>query len=879
MKKAFLFLSIFLTATFINAQESGLTKPIYEDIIHEKYSGTHPHSEIIEPFDWGDVIPDINESENHPNGFDGLPVNCYEKNAPSNCYDQEDKIVNDISKTANDKKTPIVYISVELKTSSSSSTSSYDISFPSVDQSSSSASPILITPPPAAISTVKFIFKEGSKIAKTAPYKALCLLQEKKYSVDGKKLEDIYPSEEARNKAITKDGFELSDNNPQICSNTKETFKIQKNTSTGLKEVSIDISGYKDGGLFTLVGKTKKPGTKVYIWTNILKIRIIPYTPIVKEFVFFEFDGSDKDRKEWDPLEKEPENSITEKSVLNYFNKVYKQAAAKARITIGKDETGNDITIDENTDINKIDMSKKFKINSIDLIEVNMTENILSPDRDRMVNAAIEYFAKYGDPTNQKSKYFHIVFAINKEKKTWKLENCIDKSTHKIDLTSCNGFNPESEPDYVEYYITEENCLDKEESTSAESLEEINSSKKKVKIQKKDNHYYAIKDGEAQTFKGCENLHTDNGYPILLGKDAKAGGISRIWDKELLTQVANKINSHGTEESIALTEDQIEYKKHLPYGSFIFVKRSTGERGQYTVAHELGHSFGLTDVAVNHSEKTKTELSSQNAILVTRTVKKPPLSGTTETNLMTVMDISGPKIRYRDTPIACTMGKQVRLNYKFKQVKFKRICKDKEDPDCKENYTTFERCTEKSAKDPDCQQSDFTTIEPCTNKKEADCKEETFTTYIQVKAQAKDRHENQWECFRNCYREQLISNNRYKWWWSNTSDLGTDKGGKNECYIEEDLIEDIMVNSKNPLKEIIDEYNPPLFVLKNYYPLKEIKKFFSVDEIVQALYTPKELEKAGYLLEKFVHLYPKETLMAFYKKEELEPYDYLWEKD
>lgn len=831
MKKTFLFLSIFLTSTFINAQESGETGAIekYADIIHEKYSGTHPNSEEIESFDWDDVIPDVTESKTHPNGFDGLPKDCYSSNPPANCYNQDDKIVKEDEKTLDEKKIPIIYISIELG------------------------------------KTAKFLFEEGNTTKKLPPYEDLCLLQEKKYSPTKNKLEKLYASKDVRDNNITKDGIDLSDKTEKTCKNIKK-LPIDIINDSGTKEISIKVDKFEDGGLFTLLGKINVRKSKKKTkdtWMDILKIRIIPYEPEIKEFVFVEFDGSDKDRKEWDPLEKEPKNSITEKSVLNYFNKVYKQAAAKARITIGKDETGKDITIDENTNINEIDMSKKFKINNIDLVEVYMTENFLSPDRNLMVNEAIEYFAKYGDPKNKKSKYFHIVFAINKEKKTWKLENCIDKETHKIDLTSCNGFNPESEPDYVEYYITEENCFDKEESTSTESLEEINVSKKTVKIQKKGKHYYAIKDGEAQTFKGCENLHTDNGYPILLGNDAKAGGVSRHWDIQLLSEVARR------KGSTKLTNNDVEYKEHLPYGSFIFVKRSTGERGQYTVAHELGHSFGLTDVAVNHSEKTKTQLSAKEAALVTRTGKKPPLSGTTETNLMTVMDISGPKIRYRDTPIACTMGKQVRLHIKFKYVKYN---------------SKLERC--KDEKTSDCKDDTFTTLERCKDEKASDCQENTFTTYVQVKTQAKDTHENQWECFRNCYREQLISSNRYKWWWANVPnipDLGKTKGGKNECYINEDSIEDIdfkkIVDSKISLKEIIDEYNPPLLVLKIYYPLKELKKFFSIEELVQALYTPKELEKAGCSLPDFVHLYSKEVLMKYYKEEELKPYDYLWEED
>ena len=442
MKKIFIFLSILFISTYAQEGTSGETSPIeseeYFDLEHNPYLGN------IEDLFWDGIIPDISESENHPNGFDNLPINCYKEKAPSSCYDQEDKIIKDMSKTADDKKTPIIYISIELKTSSSS-TSSYDISFPSADQSSSSASSILITPTSAAISTVKFNFKEGSTIAKIPAYKALCLIQEKKYSVDGKTLENIYTSKNARDNAIPKDGFELSDNNPKICSNNKESFKIQKNTSTGLKEVSIGISDYKDGGLFSLVGKIKRG--KRDIWANILKIRIIPYNPQIKEFVVIELNGGSEDRKQWDPLTKDPDHSITAKSVLEIFNNVYKQAAVKASITIGrdKDKDGKDIgdlVIDENKAITNDMDEKKFKVDGIDLVEVNMTNNYLSKDEEKIKKAAIEYFAKYGNPQNNKSKYFHIVFAINKQRKTWDIKDCHEKESDRIDLTFCNGFIP-----------------------------------------------------------------------------------------------------------------------------------------------------------------------------------------------------------------------------------------------------------------------------------------------------------------------------------------------------------------------------------------------------------------------------------------------------
>lgn len=769
MKKAFLFLSIFLTATFINAQESGETGAVesedYKDLEYSNYTG------IIQPFDWDDITPDFQESEDHPNGFDGLPIRCYGKVPPQSCFDPSDN------------KTPIIYISI------------------------------------AKGKTARFTFKDGDdveKLSKLSPFDELRLFREKEFTIT-EGLVNTYSSLSKRNELIKTKGIDFSDGSK------KHVFPVEVKTNdiTGRKELYFTISQKEHEGIYTLVGKRKASGTDETkaTWTNILKLHILPYDKKTKEFVYVQLDGGEKDRKEWDPLKEDPDNSITEEKALNYFNKVYRQAAINAKITIGRDKN-KDITIDEETtpsDIQKL-KDKKFKINNLDLIQVDMTNKNQSGHKYIMISEAFDYLASFGDFQNKNSKYYHIVFAINKQRKTWSLNKCLDKkSDNRIDLTNCNGFRPENEPSKTTYFIERPN----EECKNIEG-QEPQIIPVTIKKGTKDNNYYIFDDKDSK-FKACDILYTDNGFPIIPEEDNLAG-VSIPLQKNHLEIVKKRIKSNILEDenlkddektrkieqidAISITDDFANFKNYLPYGSIMFVTRAKGEEGLYTLAHELGHSFGLSDVAGAYDYTNENE---DNYIY-----------GTTERNVMTWTSPSGSKIRYRDTPIACTMGQNIILKYKIDEKG--NICKN------------GSKCKAKTE-----------------NAKGVENKLFGYG-------------ENQWECMRNCFTNFFdVSKNRENYW-----------KNAGECSSETKTI-DVDKEIKNKkLKQIIEEDFLPLKILKAYYTIRQLKNYLTIKQLAP-FYTPKELKNAGFSIREIVDEYELETLTKFFKFNELK--EFFEEKD
>ena len=735
MKKAFLFLSIFLTATFINAQESGETGAVdseYDNLNYNPYTGK------ILPFDWGETIPDIEESDNHPNGFDGLQKNCYGEKPPENCYDPSEQ-----------KKIPIFYISIETG------------------------------------KTARFIFNEGdgskdgvgTLLKKISPYSDLRLLREKKAwinpSAQKRELVNIYKTETERNQAILDYGIDFSVGNK----NSLIPIKIEQIDGSLKKELFFSIKSEDDEGVYTLIGKSTK--SKRATWTDLLKIHIKPYKPLSKEFIYIELDGGDKDRKEWDPLTKDPENSITLAKTLTSFNNVYKQAAVNAKITVGREISDNkDIVIDKSTTIDKKMEEKinqnKFGISSL-LIEVDMSKPEESEDNlDVLFTYAKELFAKYGDLRDKKSKYRHIVFAINKERKSWPLEQCITKDK-VINLTLCNNFYPELEPSNTKYYITRpsEDCR----KTDREPIKIPVT----IKKGKKDRFYYAIDShNELMKLKSCDILHTDNGLPIIPGYTN--AGLSFPWTKEDFEE-AQEIAGPGKE--FPISDNFMLYDDYLPYGSIIIATRNKTDNGLYTIAHELGHSFGLTDI-----------VQDSNEVIKKRESEHTNTYGTTERNLMTWINPSGSKIRYRDNHIACTNGKDIILTLYLNKTNGK-MCKTKDE------------------------------------KNEKKCLKILDTLNIESQVIEKTMHENQWECFRDCYKKDFSSVARAKFWLSDKEILSNKWGENisNECQASEESYNFRDLKEKNTLKKIKQKYNPPIYILQAYYTLKELKKEYTIDEL------------------------------------------------
>ena len=237
------------------------------------------------------------------------------------------------------------------------------------------------------------------------------------------------------------------------------------------------------------------------------------------------------------------------------------------------------------------------------------------------------------------------------------------------------------------------------------------------------------------------------------------------------------------------------------------VPRSQSNEEPYTVVHELGHSFGLTDVAVDRNEYT-IQLVSNNVVEY----------GTTERNIMTWTSPSGPKIRYRDTPIACTGGEK--------------------------KYTYILDLNSKTGKS--CSKGEY-------------CKTYTqeITSEIKVSPYEINNNENQWECIRNCYQEDLISASRVKYWLKGFSSINnkdlkipklpTEYNDPNECtvgptneYVDlSDLKRKYLLKKGHPekitLEQIKDYYNPPIQFMQAYFPSKELEKLYSKKELQECI--------------------------------------------
>ena len=438
----------------------------------------------------------------------------------------------------------------------------------------------------------------------------------------------------------------------------------------------IDVKTLSDGGMFTLCGAIEKKvkgkvvkdkeGNTIYTCSkDVLKIQVIPYDKKIKEFIYVQLDGekstteSDIYSDGWNPLKEDPENSFTEEKVVQNFNKVFKQALVEA------------------SSVTKGTKNEPFKVE--DLISIDMT----NPNDfwyKLLKEKAYQFRHLIEQKDDKSSAHWRVVFAINKERKKWTLKYCKKNkkdSDKNIDLRFCNGFNPEQEPSYTKYYIYSPN-------EECEKISKIKQKKTLVTIRKKTviedgiemNHYYLF--GEKNNninYSSCNILYTDNGYPVVPNEDGVTGGAAAI--------------TYFNPEKLI--------EKNLPYESTVFAPRGKGESRQHTIVHEIAHSLGYTDIAktgIKIEKETKKGVDFENEY------------ATSETNLMTWQDPTGKKIRYRETPIACSGG--VKIKY--------IIAPGKE-------YTII--------------------------------KEQAFT----------GKGEKQWECIRDCYTEDFAKHpNRKKYW-------------------------------------------------------------------------------------------------------------------
>jgi hypothetical protein len=349
-------------------------------------------------------------------------------------------------------------------------------------------------------------------------------------------------------------------------------------------------------------------------WVNLDKrIEVLAYEAKYKSFIYVQLDGDG-----WNA--DSDEDSFTKTKVDYYFNDVFGQALVYANST---EEPASKYDLDY-------------------LIEVDM----LHPSDDvfdkmvakagSVMNNAPNLFSADGK-VNVDSPYLHIVFAINKERKIWKLENCID-DYGDIDLKSCSGFDPESESKMATYHMVSLDGCSDGVGTSPIDVE--------IRVQPiigeggaVHERFYAVKGGKKIDFAPCDILYTDEGYPLVPSISGVLTGTAAV--------------------SVGPDKLSLYFENYLPYGSIVVTPRRRGLTAQYTLMHELGHSFGFTDVKssdlIEPGEKVEVLFSDGRSLYGYDKVYTNTYASS-ETNVMAWQQPSGRRIRYRNTPIVCTAG-------------------------------------------------------------------------------------------------------------------------------------------------------------------------------------------------------------------------------
>ena len=178
-------------------------------------------------------------------------------------------------------------------------------------------------------------------------------------------------------------------------------------------------------------------------------------------------------------------------------------------------------------------------------------------------------------------------------------------------LNNCLRLDPEKEPEGIKYQRY--GC---------------SSSNEDVSIVKKNTGYHLLDSkGKEVTPSDCKGiLFTENGFPVYPGNPTAAAGAFPL------------LVIHDNDGNV-----------YNQLAGVVIIPKNIGSSSQYTLVHELAHTYGLTDVIKTDLYKinqtnTKTGETYQNDY------------ASTETNLMTWQQPTGKKIRFREIPIACSNG-------------------------------------------------------------------------------------------------------------------------------------------------------------------------------------------------------------------------------
>ena len=744
MKKLFITLSFFFITAYANNSMSGYTESIVESAINKpQLLGWNPFSDPVydlphNPYTgeiltlkWSTEIPKFDKDDNHLYGFDQVPDECYKNEfSLAFCYN-EIKDICDLDSPSEDcinlikkcQQNEHCYEPIQKKCYSD------DAPIECNDLLKDSETPI-----------VYISLKKGEDLSfkynlSGDAYDNYCLIRQD------------YVKDAKGNYIMEKKGNDIKKNIAYM-----KPFTSKEGIHT------IEKKYLQTEGIFKVYPKNGKVCAKPKKDDVIFSIKAIPYEDAEKNIVYIEINGDKKDS--WNTTK----GGFSLSEVEDYFNnKVYNQAVVKGNF-FNDPETYKyqTMTITDDPSVT-IPQTKTLEVDH--LIEINMT-NPSNKEIDNIRRNAFEALRKKAYLDKNKiwdlhSKYWHIVYAINKVRKYWEIKNCFNGSEDdKYDLSNCPDFDPENDDPNATYYLY---LRDKNE-CQASTVKIDKNKAKQITIKtrpKKDNngnnyikrHFYV---NDKEELSNCHVLFTDDAYPIIPGKDGVTGvggraqAIHYPFDDDYYKYI---------HENTYTTDNFPYYKNHLPYGGIVFAPRGVGESHLSNMMHELGHSFGLTDVAkssifrrkdiliINDNKTHFDDINDNKAIYNNE-------YASTETNLMSWQGI-GNRLKHRSTPIACPGGTAV-----------------------------------------------------YDGKKEP----KKFKFYLELKLSGFG--ENQWDCIHDCYKDNFDTKNREKYW----KEIGEcDPEGKDKNIIipEDDTNQDVLNPYIEEQIKIIKDIDPNEIIISN----------------------------------------------------------------
>ena len=352
---------------------------------------------------------------------------------------------------------------------------------------------------------------------------------------------------------------------------------ILKNDLTGAEySVTNGINTIASDGDYTLYGKADATSTPVSLNKH---LKVISYKPKIKDIYFIPLNYG------YDPTK--DTYAFYTKRLKDSFDEIYRQAVISANV-IERDPSFYDKGNPE------IDLSKIIQVNMFDrhsriLDEMVAYAGARAAEELEKAKSEAELTSTDIDFTKIQERY--VVFTINKERKYWPMESVYggDGALNRLGINPFSATNPT-------YAIK-----------SIGSCEDgVGPNPIPVTIRGIDGFLYAYNNGKKVKFGHCDVIYTDDEIPVVPG-------------------------GPGTYASTGpLAYDGVYF------GGIIVYPRPSSLPKYYALFHELGHSFGLTDLVQNN--KTEEGVA------------------TTETNLMSWTLPIGKKLRYNGVQAAYSGG-------------------------------------------------------------------------------------------------------------------------------------------------------------------------------------------------------------------------------